>query len=706
MACDKQIQNIISLNFSNLNDSFNWQTNSTEQPQTLGGKLRLKAQDSTTFFRRAIGVLSGDKNRIRVKMNFEVFRPQTSSDGEICVAVHVRQGTETIGTFRVFENGLTNGERVTFDFDRMYKYENLSGNINLIINIEKGFGNEIQLIDLNVFNEVFCPDSIRSYFALRDCFIQGLNARSVGVKLKEYKVNGVETLTTAYFNEILNVGGSPNLWHFAKADLDGSNAVQNQISPNTWNIFQRDLGLTYETTTSFFRGKPTGTVSGSDYGPGILNLGFGKPEVLNFDLVSQKGVFFIDIDFTQNLKVVFDVIINLYKTNLYDSPSIFRTYTIENNVDNCTRSFTYYDRLQKKTFDEEINGFLSGVTGGLSSQESIDCGQTIDYNGNGGESEFLINLGTETGVAGISYDSKNMPDNYVIEWNGQIFTTGFVGPNSFDQELINSGVEPSKIKTSNPTNGTGSLTFNKNTQMPNTAILRVISPLESADWRFTTICPKATKGSLAYISEGSCNQDPQDLIQVYFDTLNINDFTPSNGDVIYVDSDLTVPYNGNNKTYRYKINPLGSWQSFSFNVSNTGVISDYTNCILNGGGNIIIEQTTLTDCKTCWIVKILVPQGQTMQLSITSDLKSVATYLRFPCTFNAVSIDEDRVLLLTEDTKITFGIEADNSTNTGVNFRSNIYLTLRDQSGVNIIDSEIFGRFHADLKCVNLGPIF
>ena len=327
----------------------------------------------------------------------------------------------------------------------------------------------------------------------------------------------------------------------------------------------------------------------------------------------------------------------------------------------------------------------------------------ISCTGAGGESEFLINLGTETGVAGISYDSKNMPDNYVIEWNGQVFTTGYVGPNSFDQELINSGVAPGQIKTANPTNGIGRLTFDKNTQMPNTAILRVISPLESADWEFTTICPEPTNGSLAYISEGGCNQDPQELVQVYFDTLDINTFNPSNGDVVYADSALTTPYDGGGKTYRYRISPSGTWQSFSFDISETGVVSNYTNCIIGGGGSIVVSDIILTACRSCFKFKVLVPSGQTRHVTMTSIFNGGGLYAVEECFDVFTHKTSDFEETISSDTNYGFGIDGDNrNLTTGNTFSSTVIVTVRDSAGGNVLDTETFGRIHSNKKCFNV----
>ncbi|OCA74515.1 PKD domain-containing protein [Chryseobacterium arthrosphaerae] len=126
----------------------------------------------------------------------------------------------------------------------------------------------------------------------------------------------------------------------------------------------------------------------------------------------------------------------------------------------------------------------------LSGLQLVPCSDNFNYNGNSGAYEYNIDFGTDTGIAGINYDAISVPDRFVIEWNGQKWDSGFVGSSSFNGSLINAGVSPSDIHTANPSNGSGQLTFNKNTPTPRFAKVTVYAPLNGTAWRVSGICPR------------------------------------------------------------------------------------------------------------------------------------------------------------------------------------------------------------------------
>ena len=704
MACNKQLTNLINLDFSTTNDGFNWFNNSNVPITTVDGKMKLKAQNSSTFFRRAIGVLSSSKNRIRVKSNLEVFRPQTSSDGEICVVFTLFAGNTEIDKYTLYEDNLTNGERVDFYFDREYKYSNLSGDLFLTITIPQGFGNELFLLDLSVDNKIFCTDDIRTYFALKDVFTKAFSSMAVGLRLKEYKINNLETLTSAFFNETLNVGGSKNGWYFGKAGLDGENRVAEVGNPNTFNIFERDCNLIFDTTNSFHGGKPTGTQSGNSYGDGILNIGYDKPEVLNSSLVTQKGVFFIDIDYTQNLRVVFDVIVNTQNASLFNSPTIYRTYVIEVDSTKCTRSFYYMDLLEEGIkITDNVNGFLSGISGGVSSQEFVNCGDVLSYSGKGGSTEFKINIGTAIGNAGLNYNTTGVPANFVVEWNGQTFSTGYVGPSNLNQELINSGVLQSEINTAAPTNGQGELRFNKNQQNPTTATIRVLSPLDNTNWEITTVCPNVAGGAPSgVIGEGTCVVDPTISRIVYFDTTDINLYMMQNGDVIYTDSGLATPFDGGGLIYRFRIDEGSTWKDFQFQLSATGVVSTLTFCS-QGTGDISTNNLDISNCQTIWSITVNVPTGQSRVVSFQSNFEGIGRYSEYDDINNRnVNIFQNTTETITESKTYIFGVTGNNNIGLGLAQASLISLEVTNPVGNTFVASDSYGRLHNNSVCTSI----
>ena len=298
----------------------------------------------------------------------------------------------------------------------------------------------------------------------------------------------METLTTEFFNENNVLGGNPLLeWKFANADLDGTNRVSENTNPKSFNPFVDELGLTFDTATSFHGGKPLSVTSGSDYGTGVMQLGFLKPAILNGNLVVKKGAFFIDIDYTKPLKVEFNVVVNDLNVNVFTNPKYYRKYCIEWNPLTCEKKFFYMEN--GVVVDQLINGFLSGLTGVEILETVIPCDGKFSSSGQQGNFTFTIDFGTGVGFAGINYNAYSVPDRFIIEWNGQTFDTGFVGDSSNDAQLIAAGVDLADINTGSPSTGSGSLIFTKNLPSPSTAKVTVLAPLGNTGWNITGICP-------------------------------------------------------------------------------------------------------------------------------------------------------------------------------------------------------------------------
>lgn len=275
-----------------------------------------------------------------------------------------------------------------------------------------------------------------------------------GIELLEWKVDNVETLTTAYFNENnVVVGGPTTNWKFAKANLDGTNRIAELTNPTTFNPFVQEFGLLFD-AVNYFSGKPTGTVSGSDYGTGILEIGTDKPIILNGSLQEKKGAFFIDIDYTKNLKIRFKVIVNKTHENIFELPDIYREYTIEWNAETCTKSFFYKDLTQvgEPVVDQLVNGFLSGVTP-FSVEENTnvnpnfteivwnDTNTVEDRTGpnateviyHGGNFYPVTNLVWQKSTDGINYANQSLTPNVTNTFN---LTTGI---NKFRLRGLNNG---------------------------------------------------------------------------------------------------------------------------------------------------------------------------------------------------------------------------------------------------------------------------
>lgn len=493
--CDDVI--ILNVDHSNSNDEFNWLSNSSNPISTNSNQLILSPDVSTATFRRGLGTIDPAKNRIKVIINMDLFRPTSSTQNKVHAIFGVYCGTTLIDEFSIFEQGISPGQKITYNFDRVYKYESLSGNISLKISFVDGWENKLLLDYLKCINFNYCQEKVRTYFVFNNFLEDCLNSVSSAVQLLEWKIDGVESLTSSFFNENNSPGGDLISRKFAKSNIDGSNRVSENTNPNTFNPFFNDFGLSFETISSFYGGKPIGTISGSDYGSEILNIGVDKHSVLNGQLISKKGAFFIDLDFTKSFKIVINAVVNNYNSQVFVFPSIFRQYYIVWDAENCIKEFYFQDKLSKTPLTN-INviedGFLSGITKGESKENVLTCNDSFSYNGVTGVYETQMDFGNTIGLCGINYNSFDVPDSFEIEWNGQIFKTGFVGKSQYDQQLINLGINPSEINTTPSGNSSGQLMFLKDQISPSLATIRVNSPINGSTWNVNGICPQEMPG--------------------------------------------------------------------------------------------------------------------------------------------------------------------------------------------------------------------
>jgi hypothetical protein len=163
----------------------------------------------------------------------------------------------------------------------------------------------------------------------------------------------------------------------------------------------------------------------------------------------------------------------------------------------------------------------------------VSCGETIARGGFTGEEVFsIVDVGDKIGDITISFIEPPagetfgfvVPVNFSLEWNGITSSTGFVGSDEFDQDLLDAGVDSSDIATGSTTTKEHptSLTLTKSAATPTQVLLKATTPLDNDDYEITINCP-----------------DPTDLAtQTFFYTLvgtctsgnTTFDYTDSNGD--------------------------------------------------------------------------------------------------------------------------------------------------------------------------------
>lgn len=492
--CNNDLTNIFLVDFSQTTDEINWFSSSSNPVSTISNKLVIIPDAINNIFARSVGIIDIAKNRINVKLNLEIFRPTTGGFDTSEFLIQVLSGSNVIGKNTVHINNIGTSETVKYFFDRLYKYDNLSGNISLKIKNLQGTGNELRLINLSVDNYFYCQENVRTYFVFDEFLENSLTSQSSALKLNSFKVDNIETLTPAFHNfNGVNLGGAVSNWNYAKSNIDGTNRTQENTQPITFNPFVNEFGLVFDTVNSFHGGKPISTNGNQDFGQGILNFGFDKPVILNGSLQEKKGCFFIDIDYTKNLYIEIDILVNNTSSSVYNFPAIYRRYYIIWNKDTCEKQFYYVDKnLKLETIiDQLVNGFLSGITPEVKETTAVGCNQTVNYSGASGVFEYVIDFGTQTGMCGINYNAYGVPDRFEILWDSIHVDTKYVGLSSYNQQLINNGVNPSDINTTQAGNGTGQLMFFKSTPTPTTAIVKVSAVLPDTGWAYSGICPQA-----------------------------------------------------------------------------------------------------------------------------------------------------------------------------------------------------------------------
>lgn len=138
----------------------------------------------------------------------------------------------------------------------------------------------------------------------------------------------------------------------------------------------------------------------------------------------------------------------------------------------------------------------------------VPCGSGASYTG--GESypsTYEINLGTDLGYVGINYDANQVPDKFILEFDGVVvYDSGYRGQALYQQELDDNLAL--RGLPSEPIVGTGAGTggFNKTTATTK-AFLKVYAPIPGTAWDALVLCPGASFGNerqVRSVSKSDC----------------------------------------------------------------------------------------------------------------------------------------------------------------------------------------------------------
>ena len=133
------------------------------------------------------------------------------------------------------------------------------------------------------------------------------------------------------------------------------------------------------------------------------------------------------------------------------------------------------------------------------------------YEGNQGTFNYPINLGSDTGLVTIEYQSFSIPDKFVFTWNGNTYTSGSTsgnydgwvgsqndlndlraatGNNSLEITTHTGGPYPNTGSGSHnaQSGGRGTINFNKNSTA-GSMVATVSAPLNNTAWWFSVSCP-------------------------------------------------------------------------------------------------------------------------------------------------------------------------------------------------------------------------
>ena len=110
----------------------------------------------------------------------------------------------------------------------------------------------------------------------------------------------------------------------------------------------------------------------------------------------------------------------------------------------------------------------------------VDCGGVVEYSGEKGTYEVLVNLGTTKGRVTFDYNAYSIQDRFRVKWNNDVvIDTGYVGY-AYEES-------PPDPPIDGP--GQGSTFFDKISALPSTALVTVDAPLDGTEWTFTMSCP-------------------------------------------------------------------------------------------------------------------------------------------------------------------------------------------------------------------------
>lgn len=135
------------------------------------------------------------------------------------------------------------------------------------------------------------------------------------------------------------------------------------------------------------------------------------------------------------------------------------------------------------------SGVIPTTTTTTTGEGSCECENTKS-GGYGYPTIFSIDLTEHTGTVNFYYNAEDIPDKFIVEWDGsEVINTGYRGDSAL-QDVLDDALtvlgEPTETISGN---GIGMTSFEK-TSSVQYATVKVYAPVAESEWLFTIYCPE------------------------------------------------------------------------------------------------------------------------------------------------------------------------------------------------------------------------
>ena len=168
----------------------------------------------------------------------------------------------------------------------------------------------------------------------------------------------------------------------------------------------------------------------------------------------------------------------------------FAEFTMPNNTGSNLYLIWDYRKPTSAFLNYDASSARNACCGAVPVGPVVQCDNATGFSGGEAFPDVqVIELGATTGVVTLTFNAINVPDKFIIEFDGsEVINTGYRGSASqqgpLNSALADRGLPPETIQGG----GQGTATFNKTTSTT-TATLKVFAPLPGTSWVCTVSCP-------------------------------------------------------------------------------------------------------------------------------------------------------------------------------------------------------------------------